>query len=115
MTKELPEGCTKINDKIAYSWFVCAAKYEEPEGTCIYGTDCAHDIKHLHVWHWCDGHLEVEKRGPVEDGWFPCWRATGVQLHDFISAEPLHLAPSLLWPDCCGEHGFITNGQWVQA
>ena len=30
------------------------------------------------------------------------------------NSEPLSITPSIL-SDCCGIHGFITNGKWVSA
>lgn len=52
------------------------------------------------VWHWC------EKGGK--------WSASRCSLHDLISSEPLHLEPSVLYV-CCGMHGWIRDGRWVEA
>jgi hypothetical protein len=50
------------------------------------------------VWHWC----------PTR-GW---WDGAPIPLHTIVSREPLTIAASLFRPDCCGWHGFITNGEW---
>lgn len=34
--------------------------------------------------------------------------------HRLVSADPLHIEPSLLC-EFCGWHGFIRNGHWVPA
>jgi hypothetical protein len=52
------------------------------------------------VWHWC----------PEADRWSQ-WT---VSQHQVISMKPLHLEPVLLWP-CCGKHGFVRDGAWVEA
>ena len=112
MTNKLPDHCVRISDQVAYSWFRCEDHFL---GGKTHDADCAHDINHLLIWHLCDGHIEVEKRGPVEEGWFPCWRAAGVSLHTLIQEHPLTITASVYWPECCGLHGFITNGEWVPA
>lgn len=35
--------------------------------------------------------------------------------HKLISEDPLHLEASLLCPQGCGAHGFVREGQWVEA
>lgn len=52
------------------------------------------------IWHWC---AERER-----------WIAAGTTHHKLVSAEPLHLEPSLLI-DCCGLHGYIRHGTWTSA
>ncbi len=52
------------------------------------------------VWHWCP---------PLR-----LWRAARVSAHELVSVQPLHLEPSLLW-NCCGKHGWIRGGGWVDA
>lgn len=54
----------------------------------------------LVVWHWC----------PAENR----WRASNPREHTLVSAQPLHLEPSLLW-DCCDRHGFLRDGRWAEA
>jgi hypothetical protein len=54
-------------------------------------------------WHWCSKASFGER-----------WRAKGTDDHELISADPLHLEPSLLCPDC-GLHGFVRNGEWIAA
>jgi hypothetical protein len=54
------------------------------------------------VWHWCTA---------GEDG---RWAASGTRLHTVVSLDPVHLEPSLLFR-CCGVHGFLRQGRWVEA
>lgn len=51
-------------------------------------------------WHWCVAHLQ--------------WMAQGSEFHTLITEDPLEMQPSLLW-DCCGLHGFVRGGKWIQA
>ncbi|MGW5477692.1 hypothetical protein [Streptomyces sp. NPDC004008] len=51
-------------------------------------------------WHWC----------PTQGR----WNGAATSNHTLVSREPLHLEPSLLWP-CCGTHGFVRGGQWINA
>jgi hypothetical protein len=53
------------------------------------------------VWHWC----------PVNGR----WDGARIGLHAIVQREPLTITASLYRPDCCGWHGFITNGQWIPA
>lgn len=54
------------------------------------------------IWHLC----------PVEDGWV----ATAIPLHTVPSGtddlEHLTVRNSLAWSDCCGLHGYLTDGRW---
>jgi hypothetical protein len=95
----LPEGSIWLGPKVTYSW----------------GKE-APSIFNLLVWHFCDHHLwagrEVYDKAPEK---YSFWVPTGVRAHQLVSAEPLHLEPSILWPDCCGMHGFIRDGRWIDA
>lgn len=51
-------------------------------------------------WHWCSHQGR--------------WMAQSTRLHTLVSRSPLHMEPSLLWP-CCHIHGFVRNGQWIDA
>lgn len=51
-------------------------------------------------WHWCS----TSNR----------WMGQGTLNHTLVSREPLHMEPSLLWA-CCGVHGFVRNGEWINA
>lgn len=53
------------------------------------------------IWHWCT----------FEDR----WKGAGVRAHTLLSRDPLHLEPSLLWDACCGLHGFIRGGAWIEV
>ena len=47
-------------------------------------------------------------------GYAPCKKFDGRDVWTLVSAEPLHLEPSLLC-GACGHHGFVRAGQWVPA
>ncbi|MGW4803015.1 hypothetical protein [Kitasatospora sp. NPDC004272] len=51
-------------------------------------------------WHWC----------PTNDR----WQGASTANHTLVAREPLHLEPSLLWK-CCGLHGWVRDGQWINA
>lgn len=57
-------------------------------------------IGQLLFYHWCTG--------------LQRWAIWHVSDHDLVSLEPIHLEPSLLWP-CCGKHGYVRGGAWVDA
>jgi hypothetical protein len=62
------------------------------------------------IWHWCTHRFWNEQHGAnTEPGWAPA----GVKAHILVSRDPLHLEPSLYWPDCCGMHGFVRDGRWI--
>lgn len=61
----------------------------------------------ISTWHWCTAFSFPDEPGG-------CWALAHVGKHDLISAEPLHLEPSILW-QCCGKHGWIRNGEWIDA
>lgn len=92
-----------VGERVAYTW------------TC---GDSSHDhtINCLWVWHDCTMELDPERadrarRSDESIGWGPA----GVGLHDLISADPLHIEASIYWPACCGLHGWIRDGKWVDA
>jgi hypothetical protein len=91
-------------DNVVYSWG------QHPDRTDL-------TIDNLLIWHYCDRNVWLKKPGANPDvarsssGFTPA----GVNLHTLISVSPLHLEPSLYWPDCCGMHGFIRNGRWVSV
>lgn len=76
------------------------------------------DGPHPLLWHWCDRSVTIadDRKNNVTDRqawWYePRWVPAGGAGHDLISRDPLHLEPSILWPSCCGKHGFIRDGQW---
>ena len=94
---ELPLGSVRLGPKVAWT--------KDPASERV-----------LFVWHWCDHHLWAG-RGHYDShkdeyiGWFPA----GVGAHDLVSLDPLHLEPSVYWPDCCGMHGFIHGGAWIDV
>jgi len=107
MTREELEerGATFLGGDTAITWYKRGDETEQ-----IY------DIMHILWWHLCDGHLWPHvQRGDVDPGYFPTWVASGIQSHEFHSADPLHTEPSILASDCCGKHGWIRDGKWVEA
>lgn len=66
----------------------------------------------LAIWHWCTRAkwLADPSRDPLHCQ--PQWMVSGVAQHELVSLDPLHLEPSLYWPDCCGMHGFLRAGRW---
>jgi hypothetical protein len=54
------------------------------------------------VWHWCTSGASGR------------WAASGTRLHTVVSLDPVQLEPSLLF-SCCGVHGFLRGGKWVDA
>lgn len=96
---------TMLGDKVAYSW------------TCNQeDVDHAHTIECLWVWHDCD--LSVDPLPKERAHWtylYKGWKPTGVGKHDLISIDPLHIEASVYWPGCCGMHGWIRDGVWIDA
>lgn len=91
-----------LGEKVAYS-FNCQS---EPEHE--------HVIECIFVWHDCSLELDpVRKVSPHSRN--PGWTVTGVQAHDLINLDPLHLEASIYWPTCCGLHGWIRDGKWIDA
>lgn len=93
-------------DKVAYSWGAIQGVPDEPK-----------TIAHLLIWHNCDKSIwrtDPKKIQELIDDYVG-WHPAGVGLHTLVSVDPLHLEPSLLWPDCCGMHGFIRDGAWIPA
>ncbi len=93
------DGAVRIHPDVCISW-----ARSEPGGELS-----------LLVWHWCTRALWRVRPGAVVELCVPQWSAAGVSAHTLVSRDPLHLEPSLLWPDCCGMHGFIRAGTWVPA
>lgn len=57
-----------------------------------------------YLWHFCPkGHPTTQQ---------PRWALTETVSHEMPSTEPLTLSPSVYWPECCGKHGFLTDGVW---
>ena len=73
---------------------------------------CHQDAAHLLVWHDC-GHVLGDDS--IRPGGRYGWRASGVLNHTVTQAEPLTVVASIYWPECCGLHGFITDGRWIDA
>lgn len=103
---ELPVNAVRLGPKVAYSWLNDQGPTQVKE------------LKDLWVWHWCDHSLWEWSPGVLEDyygGRKEWWSPTGVNSHDFISADPLHIEPSLLFVGCCNMHGWIRDGAWTDA
>lgn len=93
----LPPGTTRLGPLVAWGWM------EHPDGS-----------HHVYVWHWCDHHLWAGRThfDAHPEEYPPRWSPAGVGAHTLVSTDPLHLEPSVYWPDCCGLHGFVRNGVW---
>lgn len=94
-----------LGDRVAYTW------------TCG-DTDPTHEhrIECLWVWHLCTMELDPERaenarRSDESIGWGPA----SVAAHDLINAWPLHIEASVYWSSCCGLHGWIRDGKWMDA
>lgn len=96
-----PAKVHPVGERVAYSW---ACEHTDP---------AEHVIRCLLVWHDCDHSLDEARRN--SPAYPEGWKMTGVNAHDLIAAEPLHIEASVYWPGCCGLHGFIRNGEWVGA
>ena len=72
-------------------------------------------IRRIVVWHWCDKSIIRAKPGVDPEQAKPQWIMGGVGKHDLHGVKPLHLEPSLHLPGCCGLHGWIRNGRWVDV
>lgn len=87
----------RLGEKVAYTW------------TCNVEGEHAHIIERLWVWHDCDQNLDPINTKGVG------WKPTGVAAHTLHAVEPLHIEASVYWPSCCGLHGWIRDGRWVDA
>lgn len=96
----LPKFSTDLGNGVAFSW-VCGRAEQHP-----------HSIECLWVWHDCTQILGPDS---VDPGARFGWRPTGVQAHTLVQVEPLTITASVYWPDCCGKHGFITNGSYADV
>ena len=92
---------TMLADNVAYSW------------TC--GKNHDHVIECLWVWHDCNQGLADPNRKRIRADDYVGWSPTGVGKHDLISSDPLHIEASVYWPACCGLHGWIRDGRWIDA
>lgn len=97
---ELPKFSRDLGGGVAYSW-TCG----EPHGH-------THSIECLWVWHDCG---QVLGPGTVAPGERFGWRPSGHAAHTLVQIEPLTITASVIWPDCCGKHGFITNGSYADV
>jgi hypothetical protein len=103
LPETLPPGATRVGDRAAYQWVGCDRPGDPGH---------VHSIGCLWVWHYCTQVLGPES---VEPGALFGWRPAGVNAHTLAHAAPLTIEPSLYWPDCCGLHGWIRDGAWIQA
>lgn len=102
-THDLPKFAVDLGGGVAYSW-TC----HDPEGN--EGVGHVHTIDCLWVWHDCGQILGPDTIAPgAEFG----WRPAGVRAHTLVQIDPLTITASVYWPDCCGMHGFITNGAYT--
>lgn len=94
-------GATDLGGGVAYDWARCNRGDDHPGEQ--------HTIHCLYVWHDCPKILGPETVAPGDTFG---WRATGVGLHTLVQESPLTITASVYWPECCGLHGFITDGAW---
>ena len=100
---EPPTDSVRASDLVAFNWGRCEADAPATH---------EHTIECLWVWHDCAQILGPESVAPgVRFG----WRPAGVGLHTLVHRDPLTITASVYWPDCCGLHGFVTNGVWIPA
>ncbi|NUP39179.1 MAG: hypothetical protein HOY76_19735 [Streptomyces sp.] len=81
--------------------------------------DEVHDLNADIAYGWPPEHLVADPSDPNPWFWHWCsrqerWMAQATTEHTLVSREPLHIEPSLLWP-CCGAHGFVRDGRWINA
>ena len=55
------------------------------------------------LWHDCE----------VQGGWVASSHPNHTRHDEPRCLDKLTLRASVIWPDCCGMHGFITDGVWV--
>lgn len=106
----IPKFATALSVDVVYSW-TCF----DPEGDNDQGlppSDHVHDITCLWVWHDCGQILGPDSVAPGERFG---WRPSGVAAHTLVQIDPLTITASVYWPDCCGMHGFITDGRYVSC
>lgn len=94
-------GWVRVGERVAY----------DPEG--------GHGGRPM-IWHWCTKEgwwARAQREGwtPDPESMRPAWLPAGCEGHDLISVSPLHLEPSVYWPDCCGLHGWIRDDVWMSA
>jgi hypothetical protein len=82
--------------------------------TTVEGVDTRPMVERILIWHWCDHSVWIANGADPEKA-KPKWQAAGVGAHDLKSLSPLELEPSLLLDTCCGLHGFVRKGRWVDA
>jgi hypothetical protein len=71
------------------------------------------DKPYPYLWHWCAHTWPNLPPGPhVHALGESRWQLTGVGAHNLVATDPLTLSPSVYWPECCGKHGFLTDGVW---
>jgi len=91
---------------------------EPPAVWCDWWTE-VHQLTPEIAYGWVPEHLRADPDDPNPWFWHWCsqqgrWMAQAAPDHTLVSAQPLHLEPSLLWP-CCGTHGFVRGGEWIPA
>jgi hypothetical protein len=99
---DMPKEAIDLGGGVAYSWSPCMRGDYAHEHT----TEC------LWVLHDCAQILGPETVAPGERFG---WRPTGVRAHTLVQRDPLTITASVYWPDCCGKHGFITNGVYTDV
>lgn len=105
--ERLNSEAVEIGVGVAFQWI----QHEDPDAHHP-GQPCTRDLMHLWIWHDCS---LILGEGTVAPGERFGWRPAGVRSHQLVAPEPLSISPSVYWSDCCGLHGFITDGAWRTA
>jgi len=105
-----PENMIRISDDIGYTWTCYDPQGDNGQG--LQWSSHVHDITCLWVWHDCG---QILGEDTIMPGARFGWRPGGVRAHTLVQIDPLTITASVYWPDCCGKHGFITNGAWIAA
>ncbi|MGW5175928.1 hypothetical protein ACWERY_16390 [Streptomyces sp. NPDC004082] len=89
-----------------------------PTEWCDWWTE-VHQLTPNIAYGWVPPELNAEPQDPNPWFWHWCppsgrWECQAAPEHTLVSREPLHLEPSLLWR-CCNTHGFVRNGEWINA
>jgi hypothetical protein len=97
---------------VAYSWSRCPSQKDWIGTKAEPDPEHRHSIECLWVWHDCDG-LYGPRTADEFRGQRVGWGPAGVGAHTLVHRDPLTITASVYWPDCCGLHGFITDGRWL--
>jgi hypothetical protein len=98
---------------IVQGWNLPGTPEDAPEGTMRLGPKVALGTLDINgntevgIWHWCDHSIDGQSE--------PEWRANRLKRHTIITVSPLTLSPSVWFDDCCGLHGWVRDGVWIDV